>query len=133
MEKYRKIKMIGKGAFGTVYLTSRIRDKKLLILKEINVEDMTKDERSSAIVEVQILKRLHHPNIIKYYENFIDEKNLVIAMEYAQGGTLNYFLGQQASLLKEEVFFFNQIKNCKFFYSNCCCFTIHTFTKYSTP
>jgi len=102
MEKYRKIKMIGKGAFGTVYLTSRIRDKKLLILKEINVEDMTKDERSSAIVEVQILKRLHHPNIIKYYENFIDEKNLVIAMEYAQGGTLNYFLGQQTSLLKEE-------------------------------
>ena len=42
--------------FRTVYLTSRIRDKKLLILKEINVEDMTKDERGSAIMEVQILK-----------------------------------------------------------------------------
>lgn len=102
MEKYHKIKMIGKGAFGTVYLTSRIRDKKLLILKEINVEDMTKDERGSAIMEVQILKRLSHPNIIKYYENFLDEKNLVIAMEYAQGGTLHQFLTQQTSLLKEQ-------------------------------
>merc|ERR1719322_1081104 len=53
-------------------------------------------------MEVQILKRLSHPNIIKYYENFLDEKNLVIAMEYAQGGTLHQFLTQQTSLLKEQ-------------------------------
>lgn len=101
MEKYNKIKVIGKGAFGTVHLSLRHTDKKLLILKEISVEDMTKDERVSAFNEVQILKRLNHPNIIKYYENFLDGKNLVIAMEYAQGGTLHQFLNMQTASLKE--------------------------------
>nr|XP_002126613.1 serine/threonine-protein kinase Nek8 [Ciona intestinalis] len=102
MEKYEKIKVIGKGAFGTVHLTIRNEDKKLLILKEISMEDMTADDRASTLNEVQILKVLKHPNIIQYYENFLEGNNLVIAMEYAQGGTLYDFLMSQSSPLKEE-------------------------------
>ncbi|CAK8692248.1 unnamed protein product [Clavelina lepadiformis] len=103
MEKYKKIKVIGKGAFGTVHLTRRELDKKLLILKEISMEEMTAEERGSALNEVQILKRLSHPNIIQYYENFLDGNNLVIAMEYAQGGTLHDYLKSQKGPLKEQI------------------------------
>ena len=39
-----------------MYLTIRTHDKKLLILKEISMEDMTAEERGSALNEVQILK-----------------------------------------------------------------------------
>ena len=28
---------------------------------------------------------LHHPNIIHYIENFLEDKALMIVMEYAQG------------------------------------------------
>jgi len=35
--------------------------------------------------EVKLLKMLSHPNIIGYLEDFIDNNNLCIIMEYAQG------------------------------------------------
>ena len=40
----------------TVHLTIRKRDKKLLILKEISMEQMSPEERASSQNEVQILK-----------------------------------------------------------------------------
>lgn len=46
---------------------------------------MTKDERQAALNEVKVLSMLHHPNIIQYYENFLEDKALMIVMEYAQG------------------------------------------------
>ena len=46
---------------------------------------MTKDERQSALNEVKVLSMLSHPNIIEYYENFLEDKALMIVMEYAQG------------------------------------------------
>ncbi|XP_039254767.2 serine/threonine-protein kinase Nek8-like isoform X1 [Styela clava] len=102
MENYTKINLVGQGAFGSVYLCSRKTDKKLLILKEIPMDAMTAEERGAARNEVQILKVLSHPNIIQYYENFLDGTRLVIAMEYAQGGTLYQYLKKQTSLLGEE-------------------------------
>lgn len=49
------------------------------------MEEMTAEERNSTLNEVKILKVLHHPNIIQYSENFIENNALMIAMEYAQG------------------------------------------------
>ena len=46
---------------------------------------MTKEERQAALNEVKVLSMLHHPNIIQYYENFLEDKALMIVMEYAQG------------------------------------------------
>ncbi|KTG06724.1 hypothetical protein cypCar_00017404 [Cyprinus carpio] len=85
MEKYEKIKVVGRGAFGIVHLCRRRNDGALVILKEIPVEQMTRDERLAAQNECQVLKLLSHPNIIEYYENFLEDKALMIAMEYAPG------------------------------------------------
>lgn len=38
--------------------------------------------------EVQILTKLDHPNIVKYYETYIDEKYIYLVMEYIGGGEL---------------------------------------------
>ena len=48
---------------------------------------MTKEERQAALNEVKVLSMLHHLNIIEYYENFLEDKALMIVMEYAQGTT----------------------------------------------
>lgn len=38
--------------------------------------------------EVNILTRLDHPNIVKYYETYVDEKYIYLVMEYIDGGEL---------------------------------------------
>ena len=38
--------------------------------------------------EVQILITLDHPNIVKYYETYNDEKYIYLVMEYIGGGEL---------------------------------------------
>ncbi|XP_041360031.1 serine/threonine-protein kinase Nek8-like [Gigantopelta aegis] len=103
MEKYEKIRVVGRGAYGTVHLCRRLIDKKLVIIKQIPVEQMTREERQAAINEVKVLSMLHHPNIIEYYENFLEDKALMIVMEYAQGGTfLEYLQSRNNNLLEEE-------------------------------
>lgn len=38
--------------------------------------------------EVEILTKLDHPNIVKYYETYIDEKYIYLVMELIGGGEL---------------------------------------------
>ncbi|XP_067928764.1 serine/threonine-protein kinase Nek8-like isoform X2 [Watersipora subatra] len=62
---------------------------------------MTKEERIAALNEVKVLSILNHPNIIKYYENFLEQAALMIVMEYAEGGTLFEFLQTSTKLIEE--------------------------------
>ena len=75
-----------------VHLCRRRSDGAFVILKEIPVEQMSRDERLTAQNECQVLKLLNHPNIIEYYENFLEDKALMIAMEYAPGKALKSYL-----------------------------------------
>lgn len=38
--------------------------------------------------EVSILGKLDHPNIVKYYETYVDNKYMYLVMEYIGGGEL---------------------------------------------
>lgn len=68
-----------------MYLCEKYTDKRQVIIKQIPVEQMTKEERQAALNEVKVLSMLDHPNIIEYYENFLEDKALMIVMEYAEG------------------------------------------------
>ncbi|XP_035698278.1 serine/threonine-protein kinase Nek8-like isoform X2 [Branchiostoma floridae] len=102
MEKYERIRVVGRGAYGTVYLCKRLDAQKEVIIKQIPIEQMTKDERQSALNEVRVLSMLHHPNIIEYYESFLEDKALMIVMEYAPGGTIFEYLQQRGNALLDE-------------------------------
>ncbi len=86
----------------TVYLCRRLSDQKLIIIKQIPVEQMTREERQVAVNEAKVLAMLDHPNIIEYYENFLEDKALSIVMEYAEGGTLFEYLQHRGNALLEE-------------------------------
>ena len=49
-----------------------------------------------------MLSILKHPNIIAYFDNFVEEKSLMIVMEYAPGGTLFEFIQDRSGVLMEE-------------------------------
>jgi len=73
-----------------------------VVIKQIPVDDLDKEERFSAMNEVKVLSMFKHPNIIAYYENFVEEKSLWIVMEYAPGETLHRFIEERNSQLMDE-------------------------------
>ena len=71
-EKYKKLKDIGKGSFGKVSLIKRKADGKTLVWKELAYGKMSEKEKQMLVSEVNILRELSHPNIVKYYDRVID-------------------------------------------------------------
>ena len=90
MEKYDPIRVIGEGSFGKVYLMRDKVNRKFVCVKVIKIKNIAKKEREATKMEVDLLKRLHHPNIVRYVESFLSKnhESLCIAMEYCDGGDL---------------------------------------------
>ncbi|CAD8115032.1 unnamed protein product [Paramecium sonneborni] len=86
MDKYTRIKMIGKGNFGDVWLVEDNKGQKFA-LKLIDLQFQSVDPTN----EVTLLKVLKHPNIIKYYNSFVQNDQLCILMEFAENYDLQIY------------------------------------------
>ena len=93
-DKYELISLIGKGNFGSISKIRRKSDGKILVWKELNYGLMDDKDKHRIVSEVNILRELHHPNIVKYYDRIIDKQNtkIFIIMEYCAGGDLNQLI-----------------------------------------
>ncbi|KAL3201806.1 hypothetical protein MRX96_042822 [Rhipicephalus microplus] len=92
MDAYKKIEVVGRGAFGVVTLYSEKSTGRKVVIKHIPVQQMSSEEKEGSLNEAKVLAMLHHPNIIAYYDSFLEEKSLAIVMEYASGGNLYDYL-----------------------------------------
>ena len=89
IETYAKIRLLGVGTFGKVYLVESERTGDLFVVKEIDVTKMSEEELKETLKEAKILEGLNHPNIIKFREVYKTRNGaLCIVMEYADGGDL---------------------------------------------
>lgn len=61
------------------------QEGKEYIAKKIMLGSLQKNEQESAMLEVNLLKALNHPNIVSYKTNFISQGMLIIVMEYCEG------------------------------------------------
>ncbi|UKZ51817.1 hypothetical protein TrVGV298_005581 [Trichoderma virens] len=89
--KYNRIGMIGKGAFAVVYKVTSKYDGKPYAAKELEKRRFIKNGVLDQKVEneMKIMRKVHHPNIVRYMENFDwDDRLLIIIMEYVPGGDL---------------------------------------------
>ena len=70
MEKYRNIKQIGQGSFGSVLLVEELNpndiDNNYYVVKQVNTVNMTQVEQQKVLREVALLSDLMHPNIVMY-------------------------------------------------------------------
>ncbi|XP_054276217.1 serine/threonine-protein kinase Nek8-like [Macrosteles quadrilineatus] len=110
MEEYDKLVLVGRGAFGTVYLCRKGSGERV-ILKQIVIEHLNEKELKDTVQEVKVMSLLKHPHIIRYQDSFISQGALVIVMEYATKGTLYEYLQIQSELLPQEkvLSFFTQL------------------------
>ena len=86
---YEKIEKLGEGAFGSVYKVKRKNSTTREIiraLKEISKDSICDSENEEEIRnEIEVLKNLDHPNIMKIFEFFEDENNMYLINEYCDG------------------------------------------------
>lgn len=98
MNNYERLSIIGKGSFGKALLVRSKLDKKLCVVKEISISEMDAKEQKEAANEVNVLSQLKHPNIISYRDSFLENGNLYIVMDYADGGDLYKAIKNQKSV-----------------------------------
>ena len=79
---------IGKGGFGRVYKVRHKLSNQYRAMKVIQCKNSSKSLLSTIQKEINILKSLDHPNIIKVYEFFKTEKYIYIINELCTGGEL---------------------------------------------
>ena len=109
-DHYRIGKMLGSGAFGEVRVCVHRESGAQRAVKVLRKSHMDEDEKKMLFIEINNLKDLDHPNILKMYEFFEDEKRYYIVTDICKGGELfdeivarGKFSEQDASVLMKQV------------------------------
>lgn len=90
-QKYKLFEEIGRGGFSKVY---RCQDKihgRDFAVKNIDLRPLRLQQRFDPTRlrrEVDIITRLHHPNIVEFVESFETEEELLMILEYCPGKEL---------------------------------------------
>ncbi len=106
---YKKIKDLGSGSYGSVYQAKNIVMDNIVAIKVIEkVQDNMVDDLEIKN-EINILKSLSHPNIVKIYEFFDTVLYYYIVTEYCKKGELfsyikNKYSEKQLAVLFYQVF-----------------------------
>jgi serine/threonine protein kinase len=85
----KKVKMLGSGTFGQVWLVTHNETKDAYALKiQIKRELIDNGQASGVVREKNLMAVLDHPFVIKLVNAFQDEESLFMVMKLAQGGEL---------------------------------------------
>ena len=92
--QYQVVEAIGNGMFGKVEKIVRISDGKNYVWKIIDFKSMSEKEKAQIVSEVNILRELKCPFIVKYSDRIVDKQTtkLYLIMEYCSNGDLARFI-----------------------------------------
>ena len=93
LENYQKLERIGKGSYGSVY---KVQNKNTNIIRAMKIIPKNYQKDNEEIMrEINILKNLDHPNVMKIYEFLEDEKNYYLIQEFCDEGDLESVLDKK--------------------------------------
>ena len=110
--------VVGTGSYGKVYLYRNIIDRKLYVIKHMEKFQLTKALKSLSGIydEINIQSRIFHQNIVRLLYVKENSETFDLIMEYANGGSLFYYIRDKTYLTEMESFqFFSQIINAVYF------------------
>ncbi|XP_072197896.1 serine/threonine-protein kinase 36 [Excalfactoria chinensis] len=102
MERYHVLEVIGEGSFGRVYKGRRRCSAQVVALKFIPKVGRSEKELKNLQREIEIMRGLHHPNIIQMLDSFETDKEVVMVTDYAEG-ELFQILEDDGSLPEDQV------------------------------
>lgn len=89
LKDYQLGDCLGKGAFGSVYRALNWNTGETVAVKQIKLTDLPKSELRVIMLEIDLLKNLDHPNIVKYQGFVKSVETLNIILEYCENGSLH--------------------------------------------
>lgn len=107
---YSKIRKVGQGASGHVYVAKTLATGKKVAIKEM---DLSNQPRKELIVnEILVMKESQHPNIVNFLESYLVRNNeLWVVMEYMEGGALTDIIENNS--LEEDQISSISLETCK--------------------
>jgi len=103
---YKKLRNLGSGSYGTVYLAKNNLKENLVAIKVIEKVPSNIIDDMEIKNEINILKSLSHPNIVKIYEFFDTAVDYYIVTEYCKKGELFEYINNKYSERQLAVLFY---------------------------
>ena len=111
---FQIIKELGAGSFGHVYLVTHKGTKAQYAIKAIDKRNKTNQEEKPYFRrEIEVMYKIHHPNVVKLYGHFEDNNYCYFIMEYISKGNVYGLIPQDkkkrinnqivASLMKDVI------------------------------
>ena len=80
-ETYKIESTIGKGSFATVKKAKFRATGERFAVKVLSKKKMSDEDKIAMLTEIEILKQVDHPNIVKMVDVFEDERHWCLVME----------------------------------------------------
>ena len=86
---YTKLRAVGKGSFGQIWLVRHTqKGGEPIVLKEVHIKKLSANEVKAAKLEIEVLKKMSHANIIAFVGTFEVDGITGLLMEHAAAGDL---------------------------------------------
>ena len=104
---FQKLKLLGKGSFGEVYLVKFKKNNKIYAMKILDKNDIIeKHQEEHTKIERDLLTRINCPFIVNIKFAFQDKDNLYIITDFMQGGELFFHLHKEKRFKDEKAKFY---------------------------
>ncbi|GAA5841123.1 hypothetical protein JCM11251_008023 [Rhodosporidiobolus azoricus] len=89
LPNFKLAEKLGQGAFGSVYKALNWTTGETCAVKQIDLSHIPKSELPDIMCEIDLLKNLHHPNIVQYRGYARTDSALYIILEFCENGSLS--------------------------------------------
>lgn len=103
--KYKILNKVGQGGMSVVYLAMNEKANKQWAVKEVRKDGVKDFEvvKQGLVAEIDILKKLNHPNLPSIVDVIDSDDAFIIIMDYIQGNSLNKALAEYGAQPQENV------------------------------
>jgi len=117
-KKYKPTKLLGTGSFGSVYEAKNTIFQNVVAMKVINKDPNNELDEQEIRNEIDILKKLSHPNIVKIYEFYVSNSHYYIVTEFCRDGELFSYIKNKYSERQLAVLFYQVFSGLWYLHDN---------------
>ena len=117
-KKYEILSKLGSGSFGSVYLARNKYTNEKVAMKQIKKSSANLLSDGEITDEIEILKNLDHPDIVRIIESFNTKNSYILITEYCEGGELFDQVKNQLSETQIAVIFKQILSGLAYLHSN---------------